>query len=499
MRVVFLGIGAEQIGVELLSAVLRRAGHDVRLVFNPSLFDDRFQLRIPALARRFDREAALVQRAIALRPDVVAMSVLSSTYQSGLAMARAIRESTGAKVIFGGVHPSAVPEVVIAEAAIDAVCVGEGDEGFPAMLDAWSRGDDDSPVPNMWFKRADGLVVRGPQTGFIQDLDALPFPDKALYADEFDVGDPYMTITGRGCPYRCTFCFNNFWAKLPQRSGAKGGRYVRQRSVDHVIGELKAAKRQFRLRFVDFEDDIFTVDKPWLKAFLEAYRAEIRVPWMCLSHPKYVDEDIVRWMKEAGCTWVQIGIQSLDEQYKHAAMRRYESVGDVAWALDAFRAAGIGVRGDHIFGGPGEPPDAQEVARKFYVAHPPRRISTYWMTWLPGVEMTQRAVEAGVLSAEDSARLDHGLSPTFHDNGAVRDPEELRRFTNYEALFRVLPGLPPALRERARAEWFNGIPVPALKTLAMAGDIVLGFANRHPSHRQYAQHYARQIVRHVMA
>lgn len=498
MRVVFLGIGAEQIGVELLSAVLKRAGHDVRLVFNPSLFDDRFQLRIPTLARRFDREAALVRDAIALAPDVVAMSVLSSTYQSGLAMATAIREGTGAKIIFGGVHPSAVPEVVIAEPAVDAVCVGEGDEAFPAMLAAWEAGNPEDPIANMWFKRTNGDIVRGPQAGFLQDLDSLPFADKALYADEFDVGDPYMTITGRGCPYRCTFCFNNFWAKLPQRSGVKAGRYVRQRSVAHVIGELSAAKKRWRLRFVDFEDDIFTVDKPWLKAFLEAYRAEIGVPWMCLSHPKYVDDDIVRWMKEAGCTWVQIGIQSLDEQYKHAKMRRYESVGDVAWALDAFRKAGIGVRGDHIFGGPGEPADSQEVARVFYVAHPPKRISTYWMTWLPGVEMTQQAVDAGVLTTEDVDRLNRGLAPTFHEFGAVRDPAEMRRFANYEALFRILPGLPTGLRERARAEWFNGVPLPALKAFSMAGDIALGFANRHPSHRQYAQHYVRQVIKHVM-
>ena len=498
MRVVFLGIGAAQIGVELLSALLRAEGHEVHLVFNPSLFDDRFQLKIPRLARMFDREAQLIAKAIALRPDVVAMSVLTSTYTSGLVMAGAIRAATGARVIFGGVHPSAVPDVVIAEDAIDAVCVGEGDHAFPAYLAALARGDDTTPIANLWFKRPDGAVIRGEQSGFLQDLDSLPFPDKDLYAREVDVGDPYMTITGRGCPYRCSFCFNNFWAKLPARSGAKAGRYVRQRSVEHVIGELRAAKQRWRVRCVDFEDDVFSVDKAWTQRFLEAYKQEIKLPWMCLTHPKYVDADIVRWMKEAGCTWVQIGIQSLDEQYKHAAMRRYETVGDVAWALDAFAKAGIGVRGDHIFGGPGEPAGAQEVARKFYVDHPPRRISTYWMTYLPGVEMTDKAVASGALSADDLARLERGLSPTFHDSaGAVTDPEELRRFANYEALFRLLPGIPTALRGRARAEWFEPVPLPALKALSMAGDIVLGFAQGHPNHRQYATHYVRQMVRHV--
>lgn len=496
MRVVFFGIGAEQLGVEGLSAVLRAAGHDVRLVFNPSLFDDRFQMHVPALARRFDREAAVIREAVALRPDVVAMSVLTSTYRAGVRMAEAVRAATGARVVFGGVHPSAVPEVVMAEPAVDAVCIGEGDEAFPALLARWAEASE-APVDNVWFKGADGRIVRGAQRGFFQDLDALPFPDKDLYAEHFDVGDPYMTLTGRGCPYRCTFCFNNFWATLPRRSGVSGGRYVRQRSVEHVIGELRAAKARWRLRMIDFEDDIFTVDKPWLQRFLDAYRREIRLPWMCLSHPKYVDEDIVRWMKEAGCVWVQIGIQSLDEAYKHRAMRRYESVGDVAWALDAFRAAGIGVRGDHIFGSPGEPADAQEVAREFYAAHPPGRISTYWMTWLPGVELTRQAVASGHLSPADHARLERGETPTFHDGGAVRDPAEVKRLARYDLLFRLLPGLPGPLRRRARAQWFAPLPVPALRALSLAGDIALGVAHRHPPHRQYAMHHLRHLARHV--
>src|SRR5690349_5600585 len=114
MRVVFLGIGAEQLGVELLSAVLKRDGHDVRLVYNPSLFDDRYQFRVPTLARLFKCDNAVIKEAVALQPDVIAVSALTSTYRWSLQAATAVKARTGAKVIFGGVHPSAVPETVIA-------------------------------------------------------------------------------------------------------------------------------------------------------------------------------------------------------------------------------------------------------------------------------------------------------------------------------------------------------------------------------------------------
>lgn len=496
MRIVFLGVGAEQLPVEWLSAILKREGNEVGLAYHPSLFDDRFQLKIPALARLFDREQQLVDRAVAMRPDVIAMSVLTNTFQTGLAMARAIKDRTGAKVIFGGVHPSAVPDVVIAEDVVDAVCVGEGDVAFPAYLKALSSGDE-RPIPNLWFKAPDGRVVKGDQSGFIQELDALPFPDKALYEDEFDIANLYMTITGRGCPYRCTFCFNNFWAKLPSKSGNKGGRYVRQRSVDHVIAELKFAKRRWGIRYVDFEDDVFTVDKAWIQRFLEAYRREIKVPWMCLTHPKYVDEEIVSWMKEAGCTWVQLGIQSLDEHHKHKSMKRYEKVGDVAWALDAFDRAGIRVRGDHIFGSAGEPAESQEVAREFYAAHTPARISTYWMTYLPGVEITDQALARGELTQDDVDRLAKGLAPAFHGFGGVRSKSEQRRFANYETLFRLMPAIPKALRNKAKSEWFDRVPMPALRAISVAADMAVAAAQQNPNHIQYAQYYLRQLGRHV--
>ena len=475
MRVVFIGFGAEQLPVELLSAILKRDGHEVHLVYSASLFDDRFQMHIPWLAQLFERDAAIVSEVVALNPDVVAMSVLTNTYRWCLDMARKIRDQTGAKVIFGGVHPSAVPEVVIAEDCVDAICIGEGDHAFPQYLRALEMDTLSAAIPNLWWKGRDGAVTRGPQLGFEQDLDSLPFLDKSLYEDEISIRDLYMTTTGRGCPYRCTFCFNNFWAKLPQRSGIKGGRYVRQRSVDNVIGELVAAKRRYGIRFIDFEDDVFTVDKKWIERFLDQYKREVRVPWMCLTHPKYVDPDIVRWMKEAGCTWVQIGIQSVDEHYKHKTMKRYEKSGDVADAIDSFMKVGIGVKGDHIFGSTGESVTTQEAARKFYAEHTPARIGTFWMTYYPAVEITLEALSRGDITAEDVARFERGHVPAYHEFGAVKDPVELRALTNYEALFRLMPAMPQWLRDRARPEWLNAIPLPLLNPLSMAADVAVGF------------------------
>jgi radical SAM superfamily enzyme YgiQ (UPF0313 family) len=488
-------MGAEQLPVELLSAILKRRGHQVGLVFDGSLFDDQYHIQMPRIARLFRLEEKLADEAATMRPDVIAMSVLTNTYQWGLRMAAAIKARTGAKVIFGGVHPSAVPDTVIAEPCVDAICIGEGDVAFPAYLRALEDEALDAPIPNLWHKRADGSVVKGPQTGFIQDLDSLPFPDKQLYAEEIHIRDCYLTMTGRGCPYRCTFCFNSFWAKLPSRSGDKGGKYVRQRSVDNVIEELRQAKRYWGMRHVDFEDDVFTVDKDWIRRFSEEYRREIGLPFKCLTHPKYVDDDIVRWLQEAGCTWVQIGIQSIDDHYKYKQMKRYETVGDVAWAIDAFKKAGIAVKGDHIFGNPGEALESQEVARLFYANHTPSRVDTFWLTYLPGLEMTEDARARGELSDEDVARLARGEVGFFQTVERKIPAGELRTLENYSHLFKILPAIPERWRERVTAQWLAPFPVSVLTAVSTAVDIGTALAQRNPEFPNFARYYRRQMRR----
>ncbi len=496
MRIVFLGVGAEQLPVEVLSGILKREGHQVGLVYNPSLFDDRFHMRVPGLSRFFEADRTLVEQAVALRPDVIAMSVLTCTYRWGREMAAAIKARTGARVIFGGVHPSAVPEAVIGEPVVDAICIGEGDVAFPEYLRALESGALDRPIGNIWHKREDGTVVKGTQTAFEQDLDSLPFPDKGLYEDEIRIQDRYLAMTGRGCPYRCTFCFNSFWAKLPSRSGVKGGRYVRQRSVENVIAELAYAKRRWGIREVAFEDDVFTVDKEWIQKFSEQYRREIGVPFKCLTHPKYVDADIVRWLKEAGCYLAKMGIQSLDDHYKYKQMKRYEKVGDVAWAIDAFNAAGIAVTGDHILDSPGEGIESQEAARLFYAAHTPSRIATYWMTYFPGLEMTEDALKRGDLTEEDVRRLTNGHVSNFNMS-ETKDPAMARALVDYAALFRMMPAIPAVVRPLVKSTWLSPLPVPAVGALANAVDVGTAVVTRHPDLSVFAKYYLHQMWRHA--
>lgn len=489
MRVTFVALGWEQLGVSLLSSLAKRDGHTVSLAFSPALFNDRYNFSLPSIAPFFDDKNDLIQAIIKQNPDVICFSVLTGMYQWMLSVAREVKKiNPSVKTIFGGVHVSAVPERVILQPEVDFVCVGEGDVAFPMILKEMEQGGPcGALIPNTRYKLNGGRVICGPQTGFIQDLNSLPIFDKSLWEEHIDVGAWYLTMASRGCPYRCTFCFNNFFAELPKE---KSGKYVRQRSVEHMMYELIVAKKRYKLKMIEFEDDVFTVDKKWIKKFLSEYKKEIGVPFQCLTHPKYIDDEVARWLKEAGCQYVQMGIQTMDDQYKFETIKRYEKSSHVERAMEVMKKNGIKPKVDHMFGLPGEPLDAQERARKLYIEYPPFRIQTFWTNFLPGTQMVKQALEMELITVGEVDRLNDGLDFDFYRSSSkIESVEKHRAYKSYELLFKMIPFMPGFIRKRISPKFLNKIPIPACSFLSFMADLCFGLFMRNPDHFVYARHY----------
>ncbi len=494
MRVTFLAMGWEQLPVSLLSALARRDGHRVGLAFSASLFDDRYFLHLPKVARLVDDRRQVVDAIVAQQPDVLACSALTNSYRWMLSVAREAKlRCPGIRVVFGGVHASAVPERVLARSEVDYVCVGEGDVAFPALLGALERGGPAEPIPNLRWKDPSGRMVAGPQLPYFADLDSLPHFDKRLWEEHLHVADVYLTMASRGCPYRCTFCFNNFFVDLPD---APRGKYVRQRSVAHVLDELSSARRRYgRLELINFQDDVFTVDKAWLSEFLRRFRAEIGSPFRCMSHPRYVDGEVAGWLADAGCVGVQIGVQSIDDDFKRASLKRYEQSSHVERSIDALESRGVSVQVDHMLGIPGEPEDSHRRATAFYAAHLPSRISIYWATYFPGTEMMREAVASGRLSEHDARAIEEGELTGYHDPAVAEDRVRDAALRAHGALFRLLPLVPRRWRTRLRPEWFRRWPAFAVEALGVTAVLCGALRPNGREERAYARHYARSLAR----
>ncbi|MBI5412360.1 cobalamin B12-binding domain-containing protein [Candidatus Peregrinibacteria bacterium] len=498
MRVTFVAIGWEQLGISLLSAIAKEKGHEVNLAFSVSLFNDRCHLNIPRLSPFFDDRKNVIEMIRKQKPDVLAFSALTPNYQWMVGIAQEAKMLfPHVKIIFGGVHTSAVPDLVLSRSCVDYVCIGEGDIAFPAILDAIESGQTLEPIPNTRFKLPGGEIVRGHQAGFIQDLDSLPMYDKTLWEDYMQFDETYITMASRGCPYRCTFCFNNFFANLPEK---RTGRYVRQRSVEHMMSELRWAKKRYRLHMIEFFDDIFTVDKKWLKVFLDQYKTEIRVPFQCFTHVKFVDEDVARWLSEAGCFSGQIGIQSMDDEFKRQTTKRYETTGQIERTLRWMNKYRIKPKFDHLFGLPGESLEAQETARKFYASAPPYNIQTYWVKYFPGTRLVQQGLEAGLITFSDVNRINDGMDcDVYSHSNKYIDPEKIKAYQAYQLVFKLIPVLPAFFRKRLHAKLFEQLPGSVCSMISFLADIFIGLIRASPDHILYAKYYLYHMGRFLLA
>lgn len=494
MKITFLGIGSEQLGISQLSAIAKKCGHETNLAFSAQLFNDRYNLQFPSIAKYFDDTQNAIDTIKNTQPDVIAFGALTSTYQWGLEVAATAKaHNPDVKVVFGGVHVSAVPDLVLQQPQVDYVVVGEADIAFPEILRSIEHNDLVTPIINTRFKGLDGSIIRGKQGGFIQDLDSLPFYDKTLWEENLRMGDLYITMATRGCPYRCTFCFNNFFAKLPEENG---GKYVRLRSVDHVIAELKYAKKRYDLKRIDFEDDVFGTQKKWLREFAEKYKKEINVPFQILTHPKFMDDESGKLLAFAGCEWVQMGIQSMDDDFKKESLLRYESSDDISNALEVMHKYKINVKVDHMFGLPNEPISAQETALNLYKKNHLKRINTFWTCFLPGTQLMNEAIRDGLLTEKQIQDINEGKDFYFYRNFEnVKDKNLQNFFHSYEFIFKLIPILPLFIKKRILPKHVLWIPSVIKDSIMLVADILTGLSFKNPVFTAYRNHNLFQLYK----
>jgi hypothetical protein len=435
VRVTFVTAGLEHLGIEALSAYLRKAGHETALVYEPKPFSSNSGTDSALLARLLEpTPEATAQRIFESRPDLVAFSSYTITHQWSLAVARAVKKIFPVPIVFGGPHVSGAPAHSIREPAIDAVVEGEG-EG--ALLDLVESRCTRRDIANVWFKDRNN-----PLRPLINDLDELPFGDKALFYDQVPSFErEYYVISRRGCPYRCSFCeYSIFPRQYPNEKP------VRRRSVEHLLAELRPWRA--RAKKIFFWDAIFTLDGKWMEEFAERYRREIALPFECYSHPHAMSRPMAAALAHAGCSMVRVGVQTVNSDTL-ADLDRKGDAERVRATVDHLRDFGIPYSLDHILGLPGEGPADQRAALRFYNEVRPARVIVHWMTYLPGTTALERAERDGILSHAQVERVLRGEqaegfeAPRLVGPGAhKRDLEEIERLG---VLFDLLPLVPRAL------------------------------------------------------
>jgi anaerobic magnesium-protoporphyrin IX monomethyl ester cyclase len=488
MKIAFFNIAHESLAVSILSAIVKKEGHSVKLLHIPTLFKDGFTREFKRLARLFNSDKEISKQLKAYQPDLIAFSVVTFHYQLALHYAEICKKiCPNAKIVFGGIHVSSVPEVVIANDFIDYIVIGEGEIAFSEIIKHVEKDDSFEPIVNTWYKSKNNTIIKGKQMGFIQDLDSLPHFDKEIWEEIFPLNKYYLTMTSRGCPYNCSYCFNHFFRDIPEEKS----NYIRRRSVKHVMEELTANKEKYKLEVIEFWDDIFIFDKKWLKEFLEAYKKEIALPFKCYIHVNLFDEDMAIWLKDAGCKWVDFGIQSINEDYRKKYLKRNETNINIINTLKLLKKYKIISFADYIVGLPGDTIEHYEEARLFFIENMPDIIEPYWMSYHPKTEIIEKGFEHNILNDEKMDLINHGLNPHSYFESSLA-PKDFH--SEYYFILKVLPALPVFLRKKLTYSVSQKIPYFIKLPFFIYSIFYLAFKNNSPRIKYLTAFYLKQII-----
>ena len=460
------------------------------LCHDPALFQDKLVFETSRLGQALDRREVLVDQAAQWRPDLLAFSVMTDTYQWALALAAAVKARCDAPVIFGGVHPTSLPERVIKQPVVDMLCVGEGDEAIVELVDALAAGEDGSSVANIWVRRPDGEVVRNPPRPLCQDISSLPWPAKDLYRDHADMRNQYLVMAGRGCCFQCSFCSQ---AMLNEVYGG-GLRRIRLREPEEVIEELRWARQRYGVRAVAFMDNVFGHNMRWLERFAPLYIDQVGLPFRCQGHVSILNEDRARLLREMGCRRVKFGIQTRNEKTRREVFDRRETNEQLERTLDICDRAGLPYYVDHIFTPFDGDADHREAAEYYAGKGRLNKIFVYSLSFFPATPIFEHMIAEGRLDEETAERVREGLGPTY--TSARGDADEAdRAFDTYGALYRLVPALTPgavrALLSVGGERMLGKVP-PVAQNLI---DVGVALWRRDPEYLQFGVSLAKTYLR----
>ncbi len=272
------------------------------------------------------------------KPDVIGFSVVHANRWGGIDIAKIARKVLPeVKIVFGGIGTTFLWEHLLKHfEEIDFAILGEGEHSFFNLVQCIEKGDYEriEDIKEIAFRK-EGKIVKTDKADVIQDLDQLPMPSKYF---EFQ-----HLSSSRGCPANCTFCGSpKFW-----------GRRVRFHSPDYFVEQME----QLYLKGVTFfyvSDDTFTMrtDRV-IQICKKIIEKNLKITWFAISRVNHVNEEMLCWMRKAGCIQISYGVESGSEKIR-AMLNKDIKTDDIKRAFAMTIGYGILARAYFIYGSPGE-------------------------------------------------------------------------------------------------------------------------------------------------
>jgi anaerobic magnesium-protoporphyrin IX monomethyl ester cyclase len=290
---------AAPFGILFLADCLEKAGFSVRLLHEVGTRDN---------------IQATVDLVLAEKPLFVGFSTLTGPpLLPTMEASKEIRKRSDVFIVWGGVHPTMLPEQTLLNDFVDLVVIGEGEativELAQILRDEGPQADALGQIAGLAFKR-NGHAVVTTSRPFIQDLDGIHPAWHHLDIGRYFLAPDYflsglagergvILFTSRGCPWRCGFCYNRFVNK----------RRFRAQSARRVLSDVRGLRDHLDITSIVFEDDNFFTDRD---RALEIARG-LDVPWNPTIRVDEIvrgGEDFVKELRRNHCVELRIGVET---------------------------------------------------------------------------------------------------------------------------------------------------------------------------------------------
>jgi anaerobic magnesium-protoporphyrin IX monomethyl ester cyclase len=402
-------IQSPPIGLYHVAAAVKAQGHDVEVL------------------NWHDRTMAPETIAAVLRersPQVIGFSILHANRWGGIEIARlAKQQDPGVTIVFGGVGATHLWEHFLKHfPEIDFIVLGEGEHSFSRLVAALERKGpvDLCDIPGLAFRKNDNPYKTAPVEA-VCELDVLPMPGRY-----FDVA--HLTLA-RGCRSNCAFCGSPaFW-----------GRSVRAHSAGYFVEQLSVLRSRGR-RFFYVSDDTFTLDRPRVLAVCrEIVRRQLGINWAAISRVDAVDDEVLAWMRRAGCIQISYGVESGSAAIRRRLNKRIREP-QIRRAFQLTQRYGIMARAYFIYGCPGESPETIQETIDLMNSIRPLGAVFYILDIYPGTalyaDMKRR------LKVTDDIWLQRVEDIMYFETDPALSADQVREYGRIlrEAFYRGLPG-----------------------------------------------------------
>ena len=376
------------IGIGYLDAILKSNNHQTNLFILKSL----------------DHLNLLDTRIELFKPDLIAFSTYASAFQSTIYVSQHIKKMfPKIHQVIGGIHLILNPTDWINIPSIDAVCIGEGELSFPEYINRLEQKNGSyKHTPGFWV-RTKKIIKKNASATPVMDLDTLPFPSRDLFTNQYAPTASTENKQGleflftRGCYYNCTYCSNHALKKVFFEQNSQVP-YVRHMSPNRAVEWIKHDLTQYPAEYLCFHDDTFTVDKKWLTEFLNLYKKEIKIPFMCNIRVDTVNKSVLRQLKDAGCFIVYAGIESGDENLRETTLKRHMTNESIISVFASAKKIGLHAYAFLMIGLPDENPQKFVNTIKLVSTVRPNGYSLSIFYPYPGTELHEYCIQKQYLN-----------------------------------------------------------------------------------------------------